>query len=229
MNAKTKSICFAALLAPVCALASTPSERYAFNVLLDGDRIGSHVFEISETDAGRRVQSNAEFDVTVLFVPVFSYRHSNEEVWRDGCLARIVSETDSNGERFAVNGTRLGDGYAVETAEDRRRYAASCLMSFAYWDPAIVDQGRLLNAQTGELVDVEVTPLEQPSLTLQGREVPVSGYHIATAGKDVDIRVYYHRDSRRWLALESTLNNGRVMRYEPQPELLLAALEADRR
>jgi hypothetical protein len=224
MNSKFLAFAAAAVLAPATALASTGSEKYAFNVLLDGDAIGSHVFEIDRNDGATRVQSNASFDVDVLFVPVFSYRHSNEEVWRDGCLAQIDSETDSNGRQYRVDGMRVDDGYRIETAQDERRYAASCLMSFAYWDPAIVEQDRLLNAQTGELVEVEVEPLGRHSLSVQGREIPVEGYHIATADAEVDIRVYYHGETRRWVALESTLKNGRVMRYEPDPDVVLAAL-----
>ena len=43
-----------------------------------------------------------------------------------------------------------------------------CVMSFAYWDPRILQADRLLNSQTGEFTAVQITP--------RGREaVPVRG------------------------------------------------------
>jgi hypothetical protein len=202
-----------AALAAAGAQASV--ERLSFDVFLDGDPIGSHVFQFAETDTAQRVDIEATFDVTVLFIPVYSYRHSNTEVWRGGCLQEIRSETDANGKRYAVRGEGLGDAFRVETGSQSRLVEADCVMSFAYWDRDILQQQRLLNSQTGELVEVDIEALGASILTIAGESTTAEAYRISAPADGVDIRVYYAPDDGRWLALESVVDGGRVMRYEP--------------
>ncbi len=212
-----------ACLAAVCLLTSAAStavhaaiDLMNFEVLLDEKPIGSHTFRIDRSDTGERVETEAAFDVKVLFVPVYSYRHSNTEVWRSGCLRQIRSQTDSNGDLFQVEGQERDRVFRVETGSETLAYAADCVMSFAYWNQQMLSQRRLLNAQTGELVDVDIRPLGALRLSLAGSEVEVDGYRIMSPAGKLDIKVYYRRSDGRWLSLESELENGRVMRYVPK-------------
>jgi hypothetical protein len=85
-------------------------------------------------------------------------------------------------------------------------------MSFAYWDPRILDAERLLNSQTGELVPVRVTPLGQDTLAVRGESRTADRYRIS--GKDLQIDVWYSDD--RWVGLEALTDGGRRLRYELQ-------------
>tara|TARA_B110000444_G_C18643597_1_gene502637 strand:+ start:348 stop:737 length:390 start_codon:yes stop_codon:yes gene_type:complete len=78
--------------------------------------------------------AEARFRVKLLFVNVFSYRHQNEEIWRDNCLASINAETLSNGTEFAVRGQAANEGFQVQ-AESSANKLPPCVMSFAYWNP----------------------------------------------------------------------------------------------
>lgn len=204
-------------LGAMSAQASTDArvKSLAFDVLLNDEPIGRHEFTIREETGSRIVESRAEFDVRVLFVPVFRYRHDNTEQWADGCLRRIESVTDSNGTSYRVSGEERGDRFAVETIDAQRAYDGDCVMTFAYWDRRFLEQDKLLNSQTGELIDVEVSPLPQSRIALDGEAVEVDAYRILSADGSVDIRVYYARGSDEWVALESLLENGRLMRYRP--------------
>jgi hypothetical protein len=204
------------------------AKELTFSVLLDDRPIGEHRFRIQENPDGRVVESEATFDVSVLFVPVFSYRHSNTEVWRDGCLSRIESETDSNGDRYKVDGQREAQAFAVETAEGARSYPADCLMTFAYWDRRFLDQDRLLNAQTGEVVAVEVQPLGSERLSIAGTDVPTEVFRIRAQDEDLDIKVSYDERTGRWVSLESRLASGKLIRYLPAADDRLA-MRDDRR
>ena len=104
MRASVTCLAGGCLLLSAAALSTVPEavDELSFDVLLDEERIGSHTFRISDSEGGRRVQTEAAFDVIILFVPVYSYRHNNTEVWRSGCLQQISSRTDSNGEQYAV-------------------------------------------------------------------------------------------------------------------------------
>ncbi len=206
------------------AIGDLSEGKLRFQVLLDDKPIGSHSFRILESDSQRVIESAAAFDVSVLFVPVFSYRHSNTEVWRDGCLVRLDSATDSNGKHYRVEARQETSALAVVTESAARTYPADCLMSFAYWDRRILGQERLLNAQTGELVEVDILPLGTSEITLGDLALAADGYHILAESEGFDIRVWYSQADGRWLALESRLPNGRLMRYIPTETSLLAAL-----
>jgi hypothetical protein len=216
--------CLAALLlAAGPGEATTASDELRFRVMLDEQKIGYHSFRIYREGEQRKVEIDASFDVKVLFVPVYRYRHVTTEVWRNGCLAGIESETDANGDRYAVNGERTANAFALSTRAGDALVDAGCLMTFAYWNRDFLAQRQLLNAQTGEVVEVEVEALGERSLGLGDEAVSAVGYRVRSARDNVDIRVWYGRDNGRWLALESRLENGRVLRYETtQPETQVA-------
>ena len=212
-------------LLPGNALATSGSARdLRFQVLLDDEPIGSHNFRITEESSKRTIESDASFDVRVLFVPVFSYRHSNTEVWRDGCLIRMDAQTDSNGKLYRVESRKEDSAYRIGTNTATEAYTADCLMSFAYWDRQMLQQSRLLNAQSGAVVEVDIEPLGDTTLKLGEHHVAADGYRITAEQQGVDIKVWYSRADGSWVSLESRLKNGRLMRYLPaDPQLIVAS------
>ncbi len=85
------------------------------------------------------------------------------------------------------------------------------MKTFAYWDAGILDEDRLLNPQTGELTAITVEQLDGEELRVRGRDVPTRKYRLLA--KDLALDIWYSRDSE-WLALESTTQDGRKLRYE---------------
>ena len=203
------------LMASVALAAEQMPIEMRFKVSLDDKPIGYHTFTIRREGQTEVVDIKAEFDVSVLFIPVYSYRHQNTEVWRDGCLMRIDSRTDDNGEYYRVNGERRNETFDLVAGDQARTLPAGCIMTFAYWNPEFLAQSHLLNAQNGEYIEVKIERLETESIQLNNGEVPVEGFRVRSADRELDIRVWYMRDSRRWLALESTVENGRTLRYVP--------------
>ncbi len=194
-----------------------PSEL-RFRVLLDDREIGEHRFIISPYARGTQVQSNASFDVRVLGIPVYRYRHENTETWgEDGCLRGISSRTTANGDRFQVDGRREDDIFRVQTAAEPFEFASDCIMSFAYWDRTFLQASRLLNSQTGEYLDVRVEPLGVGRWSRHGTSVSAEGFRIIADGTDAtdatDIRVWYASEDGRWLGLESSVANDRLLAY----------------
>jgi hypothetical protein len=222
MNAKIPTLLTAALallLAGATAAADTGGDTLRFQVLLDDRPIGTHEFHIAGDRDRRTVETRARFDVRVLFVPVFRYSHDNTEIWADGCVQRLDSQTDSNGTSYRVSLERDDRGYRIATLDRSVDDAAACINTFAYWDPAFLQQSRLLNSQTGELIEVRVEPLGVVELDWPGVEIPVEGFRIVSESDGVDISVYYGEADRRWVALESRLESGRLMRYVPSVDL----------
>jgi hypothetical protein len=214
------------LATPALGVAATlAKDELTFEVSLNDQPIGMHRFRIADGGAMRVVESEASFDVRILRVPVYRYRHSNTEIWQNGCLKRIDSETDANGTSYAVDLSKTATGYRIVTPNETQTYQGDCLMSFAYWDQRFLRQQRLLNTQTGELIAVEIQSLGESERKIANRTVPVKGFRVLAAPQNVDIKVFYHSADGRWVALESVLENGRLLRYALTADDRLAAAE----
>jgi hypothetical protein len=209
---KIRSALLVALVAclPFAASASDSSTTWDFSVLLDGDEIGYHRFQLVEDGATRRITSEAKFDVRFLFVNAFRYRHSNTEVWSNGCLRELEARTQANGKKLAVKGYEAQDKFVVDDGEVENVFA-DCVMTFAYWNPEFLRQERLLNPQSGEYLDVDVQELGTEPITVRGREVNASVYKLTA--KKLELTLWYSADNE-WLALESVAKGGRKIRYE---------------
>jgi steroid 5-alpha reductase family enzyme len=191
--------------------ASSPPERLAFDVFLNDRPIGSQQFELSRTSGGLRVESRAEFEVRVLGIKAFAYDHRNVEYWRGECLERIDSRTNSNGKLFQVSGGAAGESFAVR-ADGIERKLDPCVAGFAYWDKQrLLARGRLLNPQTGEHVPVDTRSLGRGVVRIGQRNVAVERY--ALRGPQLDIEVAYEVGSDEWVALDTRVEGGRVLRY----------------
>lgn len=191
--------------------ASAESRHLEFDVYLDESRIGSHRFEIrGDADGVREVRSEAEFDVKFLFFTAFRYRHENQERWVDGCLAELDADTNSNGKMISVSGERTDGNFIVQRPGEKDALPR-CVMTFAYWNPAFLDQPRLLNPQTGEYLDVEVEKVGTETIGVNGEKQRTDRYRVRARG--VDVNIWYTQD-KRWVALESTVKGGRRIRYE---------------
>lgn len=203
-------------LGAAAAQAASPSgEAIKFRVHLDGKPIGHHSFTIRHENGKSTVDIEANFDVRFLFVTAYRYRHRNTEVWKDGCLSRIESQTDVNGKPFAVTGRKKGGAFDVSTLSYSGSLDEGCVKTFAYWDRSFLSHTHLLNAQTGEYVQVETEPLEnRPTGGGDIGEVELEGYRIYSPGDSrLDIKVWYHGRNGRWMALESNVDGGRVLSY----------------
>lgn len=195
------------------ALGSQP-QTWRFKVSLDEREIGFHNFVVSRQGTQRTVDISADFDVKILFINAYSYDHANSEIWKDGCLQQIRSETDDNGKTLKVTGQSLSEGFTIVTqAGEPRTVDSPCVRSFAYWDPEFLGSNRLLNAQTGEIIDVDIESRGEETLLIDGDPVAAVRYVIEMDGGPITL--WYTRDSSRWLALQAVTDGGRTLRYDP--------------
>lgn len=199
--------------------AQTGPLEWQFDVSLDGKPIGSHSFELRQEGDNRVLTTEATFDVKFLFFTAFRYRHRTTEVWDDGCLVTIDAETNSNGKRLEVTGERTDDGFAVQTS-DSASTLPECIKSFAYWNPAVLTEARLLNSQTGVYEDVEAEYEGVDEVRVADRTVSADRYRLSA--KAGDITLWYSRDDNTWVGLEAPAKGGRRLRYEaasvPDPD-----------
>ena len=189
--------------------AAADARNWSFRVLLDGRDIGRHVFELRTLGEEQELRSEARFSVDVLFFNAYRYAHDATERWRGGCLRSLVSKTDTNGTLESVNAA-LRDGRLVVENPAGREAHEGCVMSFAYWDPAMLRASRLLNSQSGELLPVKVTREGEETIEVRGRQVLAQRHRLVAPKLRIDL--WYAEG--QWVALESPAAGGRRLRYQ---------------
>lgn len=223
--------------APAAADGSAPRPgRWDFAVTLDDRPIGRHRFELAGDPANGEwtLRSQADYDVKLLGLTVYTYRHSATERWRAGCLAQLDARTDDNGDVTSVQAAPAASTATVPAAadaeptapwriavrsEDRAITAAAavpqdargCLMTYAYWNAAALrQQARLLNPQTGRLDTIQGSPLAATPVMVAGQTVQAQGWRIRTPKGPVDI---WTAPDGRWIGLDATVSGDRRLRY----------------
>lgn len=191
--------------------AEAVERAWTFDVYLDDSKIGFHRFSLEESQNGElKLEAEAKFDVRFLFFNAFRYRHNIEETWSGNCLVELEARTDSNGKSTEVGGALTESGFLVEKGSQSSELEP-CVMTFAYWNRAFLEQPKLLNPQTGEYVDVDVTAIGSGEREINGQTIEARGYKISS--RNMQVTVWYSATGE-WIALESPAKGGRTIRYE---------------
>lgn len=186
------------------------AQQWLFDVYLDDQPIGEHRFQIEAHGAERQLLSQARFEVRFLFLTAYAYRHQATERWSGNCLTAVSAATDDNGTDYAVRGNLRGDRFIVSMSGNQSNLTP-CVLSFAYWNPAILQQSRLLNVQTGNYQEIAVRYLGTEPIDVNDQPVLAERYVLAT--DDLTISLWYGQADRIWLALESETGDGYTLRY----------------
>jgi hypothetical protein len=183
--------------------APPPAGDWNFRVLLDDKPIGQHRFTVSAQGEEREVVSEANLAVTLLGFTAYHYRHKATERWHGNCLSALASSTDDDGKTQSVH---------LEWQPDPPLAGAlkGCVMSFAYWNPAIRSQTGLLNAQTGKLEAVRIERLAGNSIEVLGKLRNATGFRITGTANPIDV---WYSDEGEWIGLDSTVGGGRKLSY----------------
>lgn len=186
-----------------------PGGDWNFTVYLDEDAVGTHRFTLTESESMRKLRSEARFAVKILGFEAYRYAHQASESWEGNCLREIKASTDDNGERSSLTGNETQGRFELNQDRSKETLPA-CIMTFAYWNPLILRQSRLLNPQTGEYTGVQIESKGRETIPVQGQPVVAERYHLDAGKFQIDL---WYAQGDRWVALDSMLENGRTLRY----------------
>lgn len=189
--------------------ADAREDLWDFTVYLDEKPVGYHRFTLAETGTGRTLRSEARFEVKLLMIKVYGYAHDAVETWRGDCLEALRAQTDDNGEASRVDGEVRDGRFRLRRGREETALSG-CVMSFAYWNPSMLAQKRLLNPQTGEYTEVRIDARGPESIPVRGQPVAARRYRLAAGEFQIDL---WYADGGRWVALDSLLDDGRRLRY----------------
>jgi len=208
-RAAITALVLSAMAVTATAQAAGEPRVWNFRAYLDDAPIGYHRFTLREQGDGRELKSESRFEVKVLFVTAYRYAHDATEQWRGNCLDSLTARTDDNGDRPTVD-AKMEKGQLAVIRSGGSSSIGGCVMSFAYWNPQMLRQARLLNAQTGEFEAVKISALGDDNIIVRGATVAAKHYRVTGPKNPIDL---WYSQSDEWLALESTVAGGRRLRY----------------
>ncbi|MFD0930219.1 DUF6134 family protein [Methylophilus glucosoxydans] len=187
------------------------AQEWSFEVYLDQKKIGTHTFSLDQN----QLQSRANFKVKVLFINAYRYQHQADEQWQGNCLSQLTAHTEENKEITDVKGAIQNNKFVLDK-NGSTQTLLGCIMTFAYWNPEILKQSRLLNPQNAEYLDVTVTDEGSKTIEVKGQTTLTHQYRLngRLKGKDkLKITLWYDQQ-QQWVALESITPEGYKIKYK---------------
>jgi hypothetical protein len=185
---------------------STYAEEWNFDAVLNDKVIGQHTF-IYENE---KTISNANFKFEYLFMD-FIYQHKSTETWQEGCLKTISSKTDDDGDLYEVSG-HIGTDRFLVTTNNKTTELPSCVMTFAYGNPKILEQKKLMNSQSGEYLDVDIQFIREENHIVKGEDILTDLWRIEANIDDGDLLIHLWYDKNmNWVSLKSQTPIGDML------------------
>lgn len=203
----------AAVLAPWPAIGqgALPADRN-FVVLRDGNQIGHHTISFARDGAGVAVDVDVALKVKLAFVTLYSLQHHNREVWRDGKLHTIDTDTVENGKKYTINGRQAADGFRTSVTTDGKtdeRTLPPTIVPTSYWNPATVHQTALLNSVNGKLLDVKILERGAEPVKIKATLAPARKFSITG---ELTLDLWY--DAGNEVVRLAFENRGSLIEYE---------------
>jgi hypothetical protein len=191
-----------------CALQA---QEWAFDVYLDKSKIGNHTFTL---DQNNLLTSRAKFNVKVFFINAYSYDHTAKEQWQGDCLSSLAANTIEDKVVTNLKATKKEAGFEINDGKTKQ-ILPQCVMTFAYWNPKILLQKKLLNPQNAEYLDTTFEDLGIKTINVKG--IPTETQHYKLNGSldgktKLNIELWY-ADNTDWVALKSTTPEGYEIIY----------------
>lgn len=211
VNILAKSALLVAPLAVALHTEAAASVReWRFDVTADGVAIGTHQFIVRDQGNTHTVQSDMHFRLRLLAFDAYQYEHHATETWQDDCLSSLETQTNERGKVTAVRGHRDPDRFEVDGVAGPT-HLPPCVMTFAYWNPRVLTQSHLINAQTGAWTPVTNENLGREEIIVRGQPHRADHYRLRTQKNQIDL--WYSADRGDWLAMRTRTNGGHVLAY----------------
>lgn len=148
----------------------------SFNVLRDGDKIGTHVFSISQNADQTRVKVRTRMKVKAAFITVFRYEHDRTEVWENGQLVSFDSVTHNDGDDLKLKVTRAGSALTVTDQDGRTKNIETSDLPVTFWNKGIMDKERLFSALDGNFYKISTREVGESVISINGKKYQAVHY-----------------------------------------------------
>jgi len=183
-------------------------DEMQFDVLRDGDPIGSYLVFFRKNGDALQVETRANIEVDLLFASAYRLRYQSLETWRDGTLASLTASTNDDGEFKHMEAVR--DGTALEVSGMEGAWdAPPTMLPTSHWNMAQIAADTLINTVSGtpnhiSVVEAGIEPVPMGDTSQPARHFIYSG--------DLDMEAWYD-DQGRWVKLRFAAEDGSTIEY----------------
>ena len=212
MKQFTKNTGIAVLITVNLFALSVTAKEWAFDVYLDNTKIGLHTFKLDDYS---ELTSKANFKVRILLFNAYQYDHLAIEHWQGDCLVNLESNTIEDSVTTKIKATQMVKFLKVSDGQKVKNLPL-CSMTFAYWNPKILEKSHLLNPQNAEWLDTKVTTIGRENIDVKGKIIEATHYKLdgSLAGeKKLNVELWYTAENE-WVALKSTTAEGYIINYK---------------
>jgi uncharacterized protein DUF6134 len=210
-TARRRTLLAAALLllglaaaAPASAGTQAVPQTLEFDIARAGDIVGHHRISFRQDGDRLVVHSELKIELAVLFIIVYRYQQTREEVWRDGRLIALISTADDDGTPHDIEGQAGPDGLRMTSGKDRWTLPPDSVPA-SFWNLSMVTgKGPLVDSLTGRILDGRVVNLGPETVRAGGRDIVATHYRLV-AKRPRDI---WYDASGRWVKMRAIGRDG---------------------
>ncbi len=193
---------------PSTAAQAVP-QTLDFDIAHDGDVVGHHRVTFRQDGDRLVVHSELRIEVEVLFLTVYRYQQTRDEVWRNGRLIALASTADDDGTPHDIKGAAGPDGMKVTSGKDSWTLPAESVPA-SYWNMSMVTgKGPLVDSLSGKVLDQRIVKLGQETVRAGGRNIVATHYRLeAERPRDV-----WYDASGRWVKMRAIARDGSVAEW----------------
>lgn len=204
---------FAALMVcpAVVGLEPVGQQRREFEILVDGNPMGTYRMKISDTREQSVMELNTDVKANIL-IYTYLYQFRGKEVWQDGKLVRLDSQTVDDGKPIRTSATIKDDKTQI-LFNGERREGQGAHFTNSYWKlpekfirqrdkPALV---YILDPDDGVAKKATLTYVRAENLKLRNGDQTSMRFRLTG---DVDVHLWY--DTQGLLLRQSFEEQGHL-------------------
>ena len=144
------------------------ADSVAFTIFKEGEAIGHDIYTIDKDGDTTTVKVATQTDVNILFLE-FHYRQDRTEIWKDGQLVSLVSDTNDDGQKHHIEVHREADSL-IGVVDGANRSMGADTIPFTLWNMAFVNHTKLINVSTFELIKAAFEDKGSDQITIDGKK-----------------------------------------------------------
>ena len=184
----------------------------SFNIKRNGNQIGSHEVNFKTSDEQLIIEATTKIRVKFLFFTAYKFDYKAKEIWQNGELVSLLSQTNDNGKRSEV---KLDYGTDIVNATNYDVTFSNTLDGMIYttnhWNPNVLKANVVLNTVTGKLNQVQINQMGEEMVPI-GSNKRIAIHH-RYDGDLNNISTWYD-EKLRWVGLNFKGKDGSIISYE---------------
>ena len=198
------------------AAAEPGDQRLVYDILRNGTPLGTQHFVLHRSENEIRVDLQTEINYKLMAIVLYSFHQNGHELWRNGKLVELATDTEDNGKSFTLRVGRGDDGRLTIHNASQSLATTGELATATLWNREALSFAKLIDSIDGSILQIEVDDGGDETVMVGGHAEQAHRYKV-TGGLRREL--WYHRDGRL-LRTRFTASDGSVVEYRLMTDAL---------